>query len=69
MIALDQCYQELITNTRIAIMNAYLDADKFEVYQLLLDLIESYNVKQIQPVDMFPNTYHVENICALELKK
>lgn len=44
MIALDQCYQELITSTRIAIMNAYLDADKFEVYQLLLDLIESYNV-------------------------
>ncbi len=32
-------------------------------------LKESYNVKQIQPVDMFPNTYHVENICALELKK
>lgn len=25
-------------------MNAYLDSDKFEVYQLLLDLIESYNV-------------------------
>lgn len=31
-------------------------------------LKESYNVRQIQPVDMFPNTYHVENICALELK-
>ena len=31
-------------------------------------LKENYNVKQIQPVDMFPNTYHVENICALELK-
>lgn len=25
-------------------MNTYLDADKFEVYQLLLDLIESYNI-------------------------
>lgn len=32
-------------------------------------LKESYAVKTIQPVDMFPNTYHVENICALELKK
>lgn len=29
---------------------------------------EVYDVKKIQPVDMFPNTYHVENICALELK-
>lgn len=31
-------------------------------------LKEVYDVKTIQPVDMFPNTYHVENICALELK-
>lgn len=44
MVALDQCYQELITNARVALMNTYLDADKFEVYQLLLDLFESYNI-------------------------
>lgn len=44
MVALDQCYQELIEKARIGIMNTYLDADRFEVYQLLLDLIESYNV-------------------------
>ncbi|MDR2402272.1 MAG: 23S rRNA (uracil(1939)-C(5))-methyltransferase RlmD [Cytophagales bacterium] len=31
-------------------------------------LKDFYEVKKIQPVDMFPNTYHVENICALELK-
>lgn len=43
MVALDQCYQELIISARVALMNAYLDADKFEVYQLLLDLFESYN--------------------------
>lgn len=43
MVALDQCYQELIVSARSAIMNTYLDADKFEVYQLLIDLIESYN--------------------------
>ncbi len=25
-----------------------------------------YNVKSIQPVDMFPHTYHIENVCLLE---
>ena len=44
MVAMDQCYQELITSSRTAIMNTYLDADKFETYQLLVDLLESYNI-------------------------
>lgn len=43
MVALDQCYQELIEQARLALINVYLDADKFEVYQLIIDLIESYN--------------------------
>jgi len=30
---------------------------------------ESYEVKRIQPVDMFPHTQHVECVCLLELKK
>jgi len=25
-----------------------------------------FNVKKVQPVDMFPNTYHIENVCLLE---
>lgn len=29
-------------------------------------LKETYNVEIIQPVDMFPNTYHVENIIKLK---
>ncbi|QJD95777.1 23S rRNA (uracil(1939)-C(5))-methyltransferase RlmD [Mucilaginibacter robiniae] len=35
----------------------------------LLVLKEKYNVTQIQPVDMFPHTQHVENVVLLELKK
>jgi 23S rRNA (uracil1939-C5)-methyltransferase len=29
---------------------------------------EAYEVKKIQPVDMFPHTHHVENIALLELR-
>lgn len=32
-------------------------------------LKEKYDVKEIQPVDMFPHTYHVETIALLHLKK
>ncbi len=32
-------------------------------------LSEKYDVLLIQPVDMFPHTYHIENIALLQLKK
>ena len=31
-------------------------------------LKEKYNVLEVHPVDMFPNTYHVETVCILERK-
>lgn len=31
-------------------------------------LSEKYEVKKSQPVDMFPHTYHIENVALLELK-
>ncbi len=31
-------------------------------------LSEKYTITQVQPVDMFPHTVHVENVVALELK-
>jgi len=32
-------------------------------------MAEKYKVEKIQPVDMFPQTYHVENVVLLTLKK
>ena len=32
-------------------------------------LLDLYDIKEVQPVDMFPNTLHCENICLLEIKK
>ena len=31
-------------------------------------LSEKYTITAVQPVDMFPHTHHVENVCALRLK-
>jgi 23S rRNA (uracil1939-C5)-methyltransferase len=32
----------------------------------LLKLKENYEIEFVQPVDMFPQTYHIENIVALK---
>ena len=31
-------------------------------------LAEHYEVKKVQPVDMFPHTHHVENVVLLVIK-
>lgn len=41
-IAAEQCYVEIINQARTCLANAFIEADKFETYQVLLDAIEEY---------------------------
>ena len=42
-VAAEQCYIDIISSARIGLSNYFIEADKFEAYQLLLDAIEEYH--------------------------
>ena len=44
----------------------YISCDPATLARDLKILKDNYNIKSITPLDMFPNTYHVENIVILE---
>ncbi len=44
----------------------YVSCDIMTLVRDLNILKEKYNILEITPVDMFPNTYHCENVCVLE---
>ena len=44
----------------------YVSCDPITLSRDLQELKEQYIIKEIQPVDLFPNTYHIENIVLLE---
>ena len=46
----------------------YTSCDPVTLARDLKILSEKYEVKELTPVDMFPNTYHVESVCVLEKK-
>lgn len=46
----------------------YTSCDPMTFARDLKILNSKYNIKEITPFDMFPNTYHVENVCLLERK-
>ena len=47
----------------------YISCNPSTVARDLGVLKEKYETKTIQPIDMFPHTYHVETIALLHLKK
>lgn len=46
----------------------YVSCDPITLARDIKILSSDYDVKSIIPVDMFPNTYHVECVCVLKLK-
>lgn len=44
----------------------YVSCDPLTLARDLNILKEKYCIKMIQPIDLFPNTHHVESICILE---
>ena len=47
----------------------YVSCDPITLARDLNILKDFYNIEKLTPVDMFPNTYHVECVCLLERKR
>jgi 23S rRNA (uracil1939-C5)-methyltransferase len=46
----------------------YISCNPSTLARDLYTLKEKYDILEIQPVDMFPHTYHIETVCSLSLK-
>ena len=46
----------------------YISCDPMTLARDLSILKDMYEVKKVYALDMFPNTYHVESVCILNLK-
>jgi len=47
----------------------YVSCNSSTLARDLKELNESYQITEIQPVDMFPQTYHIETVAKLELRQ
>lgn len=64
---LDQKTKEYL-NTIKAKHLVYISCDLITFSRDINDLLENYEVEYIKPFNMFPKTYHVENVAYLKLK-
>jgi 23S rRNA (uracil1939-C5)-methyltransferase len=46
----------------------YVSCNSSTMARDLKELSEVYDILEIQPVDMFPQTYHIETVANLRLK-
>ncbi len=46
----------------------YVSCNSATMARDLADLSESYTIEKVQPVDMFPQTYHIETVAQLKAK-
>ena len=46
----------------------YVSCNPATMARDLAELVDFYEVKEVQPVDMFPHTYHIESIAKLVRK-
>ena len=46
----------------------YVSCNPSTLARDLADMSDKYEVIEIQPVDMFPHTYHIESVAKLRLK-
>ncbi|MDZ4195804.1 MAG: 23S rRNA (uracil(1939)-C(5))-methyltransferase RlmD, partial [Candidatus Izemoplasmatales bacterium] len=63
---LDESMIQLLIKTRIQKV-VYISCNPSTLAKNIASLAQSYQVKQIQPIDMFPHTASVESITLLEL--
>ena len=64
----DEVFLDTLINKKVPEV-IYVSCDPETLARDISYLSKFYDVKYIQPVDMFPMTCHVETVCALSLKK
>ena len=47
----------------------YVSCNPTTLARDLETMVEDYELKEIQPVDMFPHTFHIEAVAKLSLRK